>query len=134
MPKVPPVDGARDVDTGICAIIPVIRNGYEYTYGGYEWVATHREVYFNSDRGRWADQSCYWCSKPLHRYGSAPNPVEIDHLDNNPLNNDEENLIASCRDCNLFRGKLDKWVSRMPPARFLELMEVIRDNWERVSG
>src|SRR5438045_3814944 len=108
----------------------VIRNGYEYTWDGLEYVAARREAYFNSDRGKAAQQKCYWCAKALSSYGSKATAVVIDHIDNDRLNNDPENLGASCRDCNLLRGKLDTWVAKMPPYRFKQLIEITEKNWE----
>lgn len=109
-----------------------IRNGYEYTFDGSEWVATHREVFLQSDR---PSDKCYWCSKPLTKsYGPKDQRLAVDHLDNNPLNNVADNLVASCRDCNLFRGKLDRWVSGMSPAQFQHLFETMRQNYWKEFG
>lgn len=46
---------------------------------------------------------CHWCGK-LREWGGAGG-IHVDHLDEDKLNNDPENLVPSCKQCNGNRGK-----------------------------
>jgi hypothetical protein len=49
---------------------------------------------------------CHWCNRML-TWGVD---LQVDHLDNDKLNNDPHNLLPSCRACNVARSD---WVSRL---------------------
>lgn len=61
---------------------------------------------------------CVWCAQKLHwrvnqKGGSTYNrDLIVDHLDSNPLNDDEANLVASCQSCNTVRGLTQAWQER----------------------
>lgn len=46
---------------------------------------------------------CHWCDKVLE-WGGAKG-IHADHLDDDRLNNDPDNLVPSCKKCNGDRGK-----------------------------
>lgn len=62
-------------------------------YRAYE----HRVVFYDS-HGE-GPFECNWCGCTVTWDG-----MHVDHLDNNPLNNDPSNLVASCPECNQHRG------------------------------
>jgi hypothetical protein len=47
---------------------------------------------------------CHWCGVPLTWRGRADRRINVDHLDENKLNNARENLVPSCLDCNTKRS------------------------------
>lgn len=49
------------------------------------------------------EHPCYWCGK-LRSWGGSQG-IHADHLDDDRLNNDPENLVPSCKRCNGRRGK-----------------------------
>lgn len=49
---------------------------------------------------------CHWCGKKLPWRGGAARAINVDHLDDNRLNNALTNLVVSCLDCNTKRGAL----------------------------
>lgn len=52
------------------------------------------------------EHSCHWCAKPIE-WGSSHRGTMLcaDHLDHDPLNNDQDNLVPSCFKCNWDRGR-----------------------------
>lgn len=53
---------------------------------------------------------CYWCQRLVHwtvRHGSGTsrNGLTVDHIDNNPHNNDDANLVPACQACNGVRSR-----------------------------
>jgi hypothetical protein len=45
------------------------------------------------------------CGKAALEWGGrGGNSIVVDHLDDDPLNNDPENLVPSCTQCNASRG------------------------------
>lgn len=61
-------------------------------------VYQHRIVYYAA-HGE-GPFSCHWCRQAV-TWGD----MHVDHLDDNPANNDERNLVASCPRCNQKRGR-----------------------------
>lgn len=47
---------------------------------------------------------CHWCGVVLPWSGGAGRGINVDHLDDNRLNNTRDNLVPSCLDCNTKRG------------------------------
>lgn len=47
---------------------------------------------------------CHWCGVTLPWAGGASHGINVDHLDDDRLNNARENLVPSCLDCNTKRG------------------------------
>lgn len=73
-------------------------------------VAVHRVVlYERIGPGR---HPCHWCGKSLPWMGGADVAINVDHLDHNRLNNDPDNLVPSCLDCNTKRRPEDAQVQR----------------------
>jgi hypothetical protein len=54
---------------------------------------------------------CHWCSRPLDWFSKGPDMCVVDHLDNNGQNNDIENLVPSCAQCNKDRGRRPDWLT-----------------------
>jgi hypothetical protein len=72
------------------------------------WLALHRAVLF--DFLGPGTHPCYWCKRSLewHKPGGGPvalPPIHVDHLDDNPFNNQVWNLAASCEPCNRGRSR-----------------------------
>lgn len=62
----------------------------------------HRLVLFN--KIGYGVHKCNWCRKDLTWLG--PNDkIVVDHLDDDGWNNEPENLVPSCRNCNSNRAK-----------------------------
>lgn len=84
--------------------------GYQETEGGdhpLTWkngsVAVHRVVLFDKIGG--GDQACHWCGAAI--YWNAPRGIsklQVDHLDDDRLNNDPTNLVPACMTCNIQRS------------------------------
>lgn len=47
---------------------------------------------------------CHWCGRQLVWKGGPTNRVNVDHLDDDPANNDPANLVPACIDCNSRRS------------------------------
>lgn len=60
----------------------------------------HRVVLFNKIGE--GTHKCYWCSKELTWKGPGPRLV-VDHLNDDRWDNNENNLVPSCRTCNSHR-------------------------------
>lgn len=100
-----------------------IKGGYAYEYG-FHWhptanpkgiVIQHRRVYYESVDGEL--YPCYWCGKDL---GSWSN-TNVDHIDEDKLNNDPANLVASCKACNTQRSQAIGMLKRCRPEVRVEL-------------
>lgn len=91
------------------------------------YVAEHRKVVF--DRIGHSLHSCELCGKP-ETWATA----HIDHIDNNPRNNDPSNLRPLCRPCNTFRDYPER--HSMKGNHAIELGGVIltAKEWSRVCG
>ena len=68
---------------------------------------------------------CHWCGEELHTWKL----IHIDHLDDDGQNNHLNNLVFSCRNCNLLRGRVMIWAYKMPPRSFLVLRELLENYW-----
>lgn len=67
------------------------------------------------------EHPCAWCGDKVlwvNRHtdglgaGSSHGELIVDHIDNNKLNNDIDNLVPSCNKCNTLRGLLHAWEER----------------------
>lgn len=67
-------------------------------------------------------QSCHWCSKGLPTWSC----VKVDHLDEDKANNDPDNLVTACNDCNRARGAVIPLLQRVTSDRLEELLETFR--------
>lgn len=66
--------------------------------GRYGVARYHRYVYYEAVGGE--PQSCFWCDQPLEW-----ETLVIDHVDEDKLNNEIGNLVASCMTCNIQRSQ-----------------------------
>lgn len=64
-------------------------------------LAEHRKVLY--DKIGPGSHPCHWCDWEL-AWGGVDG-ICVDHLDTDRLNNNPENLVPSCHDCNKFRGR-----------------------------
>lgn len=52
---------------------------------------------------------CYWCNNDIFwftgKQNNKPDAICVDHLDGDSLNDNEQNLVPSCRQCNANRKK-----------------------------
>lgn len=78
-------------------------NGYLFGYAPDHPIANksggifqHRLIAY--DKYGPGSHPCHWCSTSLDWLD-----VQVDHLDSNGLNNDPNNLVVSCQQCNLAR-------------------------------
>lgn len=75
------------------------------------WVREHRVVLYDAIGP--GEHDCHWCGTtvawertyPEHRDG-----LVVDHIDEDPSNNDPANLVPSCSSCNIQRSS--RWVKR----------------------
>lgn len=66
-------------------------------------VLLHRVVLYD-DIGP-GPHPCHWCDKPVDwTFGVTDDALVVDHVDDDRLNNDRSNLVASCNDCNTSRA------------------------------
>ncbi len=85
--------------------------GYKYLTGQYDHplsdtrgqIAEHRKVLY--DKIGPGPHMCHWrCGRMLSWDGGPQLGICADHLDNNRLNNDPDNLVPSCRRENIARA------------------------------
>ncbi len=48
--------------------------------------------------------TCTYCNRPLDWFGITGAKTVVDHVDNDPRNNDTSNLVPSCNSCNVKRA------------------------------
>lgn len=88
------------------------QDGYRYLTGqqdhplasSSDCVAEHRVVLYEKIGP--GPHPCHWCGGLLGWGGKSG--INVDHLDNDKLNNDPDNLVPSCGNCNRQRG-LMRW-------------------------
>jgi hypothetical protein len=71
-------------------------------------VAEHRKVLF--DKIGEGPHPCHWCNKIVSWFDKS---LCSDHLDGDPGNNNQENLVPSCGTCNSRRGASMKWLKQV---------------------
>ena len=70
---------------------------------GYWKIYEHRLVLFDKI-GPW-DHLCHWCNRLLQwSINTDSDSIVVDHLDGNEWNNAPDNLVPSCRRCNVQRS------------------------------
>lgn len=47
---------------------------------------------------------CHWCGK-MREWANGGQGIHVDHLDDDKLNNNPDNLVPSCKRCNGYRSK-----------------------------
>lgn len=69
----------------------------------------HRVIYYDHVAGH--DPQCAWCGKQLEWSATTGQPtmVHVDHINGDILNNNIDNLTASCPRCNPDRGKQERY-------------------------
>jgi HNH endonuclease len=84
----------RRVDRGY-----VVLRVPEHPLANDGWVYEHRLVLYEQQGP--GPQECWWCGAELHW---DDRDLNVDHLDYDRSNNDPDNLVISCRACNMGRG------------------------------
>lgn len=81
--------------------------------GGYGKVYEHRLVLFNKigpDK-----HQCHWCKEWLQwTVDCSAGSIVVDHLDDNEWNNSPDNLVPSCRRCNIQRSIRPDFLTHCP--------------------
>lgn len=75
------------------------------------WLREHRAVLFDAIGP--GEHPCHWCHTTVSWDKSYPRSMVglvVDHVDENPGNNDPSNLVPSCAPCNLARSS--RWKKR----------------------
>lgn len=70
------------------------------------YVPEHRLVLWEQLSGK--DTTCHWCGMAISwakRWPKHRDALVVDHLDDDKLNNDPVNLVASCNPCNSTRAE-----------------------------
>lgn len=112
------------------------RKGWYQAEGGYVVLTTHKHHplankngYVYAHRKALYDHigpgphDCYWCGKTLPCWKS----VTVDHKNADKSDNSLTNLVPTCNLCNLFRGRTIPYLKRLLPARFEEVIALMRD-------
>lgn len=79
------------------------------------WLREHRAVLFDSIGP--GEHECHWCQMTVSWDESYPRSMAglvVDHVDEDPGNNDPSNLVPSCAPCNLARSS--RWKKRQESA------------------
>jgi hypothetical protein len=79
--------------------------------GDLGWVREHRVVLYDAIGS--GEHACHWCSRTVsweRIYPGHPDGLVVDHLDEDPSNNDPSNLVPSCAPCNISRSS--RWVKQ----------------------
>lgn len=80
---------------------------------GYGKIYEHRLVLF--DKIGPLDHECHWCGKWLcWSNDCGSDSIVVDHLDSNEWNNDQDNLVPSCRRCNIQRSIRPDFLTHCP--------------------
>lgn len=98
----------------------VSTTGYVYLLGMHDHplcssngrMAEHRKILY--DHIGPGPHKCFWCKSEIDwiRGRCLKGSLVPDHLDGNKQNNDINNLVPSCNDCNSSRGLFMAWVTR----------------------
>lgn len=91
------------------------------------YVAEHRKVVF--DRIGFSLCACEMCGKP-----EAWETVHIDHIDQDPKNNNPENLRPLCRSCNVWRDYPDQHTFKSNLPVTLGDVTLTPTEWARLTG
>lgn len=111
--------------TGTTYLAP--RTGRHVTKNGYQvvkrpghpvarktgWVLEHRAVLYDAIGE--GPHPCHWCGKGLRwhaNYRKDADYLVVDHLDNDPSNNDRDNLAPACTPCNTVHSYVIQRVRR----------------------
>lgn len=91
----------------------VMANGYRVLNrpdhplaGAQGKVYEHRFVLFDAIGA--GEHPCHWCGVTLrwdHGWPEHADALTVDHLDEDTLNNEPENLVPSCNECNTQRKR-----------------------------
>lgn len=82
-------------------------------------VPQHRAVLY--DHIGPGEHPCHWCAKPLTWRGEATSKINVDHLDENRVNNAPANLVPSCLDCNTKRSSKPRKRAEPKPRVYTEV-------------
>lgn len=94
--------------------VTVGSNGYVWAYAPAHPLASrsgavyeHRAVLLNAIG--LGSHTCHWCRSEVEWRAVGKRKLVVDHLDGDKLNNNINNLAASCHRCNTARGAFQKW-------------------------
>lgn len=125
---------------------PAPRTGRHTNAAGYEliktsghpvaqkngWAYEHRVVLFDAIGD--GPHPCHWCGKMLRwdaRHRRDADYLIVDHLDNDPANNERANLAPACNRCNTVGSYV---IKRERVIRLGDLLAVVLDEGERKSA
>jgi hypothetical protein len=77
----------------------------------------HRKVLYDAIGP--GDHPCHWCETIVEWFAKGERKLVVDHLDNDKLNNERSNLVASCHRCNATRGLFRSWMLKHQNDPFL---------------
>jgi hypothetical protein len=77
----------------------------------------HRKVLYDAIGP--GEHPCNWCGTIVEWFAQGERKLVVDHLDNDKLNNERSNLVASCHRCNATRGLFMSWVLKHQDDPFL---------------
>lgn len=93
----------------------------------------HRLNLFNAIGG--GTHQCHWCKQYVSwDIRSGKHKLVVDHLDNNKLNNEVDNLVPACHACNSSRGLFASWATKHKDDPFLlRLFMAANDNTPKLE-
>ena len=101
---------------------------------GYGKAYEHRLVLFNKIGPN--IHECHWCGKTVQwAKNCKSDSLVVDHLDSNEWNNTPENLVPSCRRCNIQRSIRSDFLTHCPKGHEYTVVGIyIRPNGAEKSG
>lgn len=87
---------------------------------GYGKTYEHRLVLFNKIGN--GIHNCNWCGKSLLWMVKGGSAIVVDHLDGDEWNNSSDNLVPSCRRCNIQRSIRSNFLTHCPKGHVYDIV------------